>query len=551
MSLAEMANASPGWGDTLMFLTPEKLMTSLIRLPHPLVILLGLLLGCGTGEAATLYWFGNTPGFEGGSGGWGTAAHWSTSSGSYSIAPAIPSLTDTGYFGGVAGTVGIASGVGAGNVQVETSGYVFSFGGDANWTVNGFSGSELANSTVTNTAAAIANFVTAAGSTANFTGSFEEGTGTLSLRKQGDGRVMLSGLVDYSGSTQVNAGVLSIGSTSNLGGGNLSLTTAGSGGGGAIEMNGSFIRALGTGAGQVQLPTNSASGGFGAVGGDLTINFGGAAATVSWTTSTSTNIVVKTLVLGTASSTHTTFLLNNLDISGDSKILRTENGAAFIDADLTGTVSGGLMSKTGDGTARINNYSANNLTVNAGTLLIDGNLSGSATRTLTVDSGATFGGKGTSTGTNARNTTVSGTFLGGHGLGDGSFSLRGDLTMNANSTFAFGLTGSGSDQIIRLANVGVWSFQADQQVQFYDLGATNMEYALITGLNFASDYDVSSWQVVDSGLIYGTFRYELDGGVGTIYFNNLYVIPEPTSLALLFVGLSAIVLRRRLSLVQS
>ena len=77
----------------------------------------------------------------------------------------------------------------------------------------------------------------------------------------------------------VNQGTLVLGTGVSIPG-NLAVT------GGSVfapPANGTYTASLGTGAGQLNLnPGGATGGGFGAVGGPVTINLGGAGATVTW-----------------------------------------------------------------------------------------------------------------------------------------------------------------------------------------------------------------------------------------------------------------------------
>ena len=171
---------------------------------------------------------------------------------------------------------------------------------------------------------------------------------------------------------------------------------------GILETNGNFTRSIGLSAGQVRMGFGSSSmrAGFGAYGGALSVNFGGTSGTVNWVNVSSSDIILQTFVVGTTTSTHTTTVVKPINISVTiAKTIHTENGAAAIDADFSGTISsvaGGSLTKTGDGTTRFNNgISEVNLTVSEGTLIINGTISQTSDRNLTIQSGATLRGYAT------------------------------------------------------------------------------------------------------------------------------------------------------------
>jgi len=87
------------------------------------------------------------------------------------------------------------------------------------------------------------------------------------------------------------------------------------------------------------------------------------------------------------------------------------------------------------------------VTVNAGTLLVNGILGPSATNALTVNTGGTVGGSGTI----YRNTTIAGGTL-APGNSPGVLTIWGSLTLGAGGTLSMELNGpdagSGYDQVI-------------------------------------------------------------------------------------------------------
>ncbi|MCU0795626.1 MAG: autotransporter-associated beta strand repeat-containing protein [Akkermansiaceae bacterium] len=118
-----------------------------------------------------------------------------------------------------------------------------------------------------------------------------------------------------------------------------------------FETNGSFTRAVGTGAGQVQF--NSTAGrinGFSARGGDLTVNLGGASAGLTWGSGGFTPAI---LGLAGANATGTLTWQNPINLNGATRTIDVVNGTAAIDAEMTGAISGtgsSVLTKTGSGT---------------------------------------------------------------------------------------------------------------------------------------------------------------------------------------------------------
>ena len=270
-------------------------------------------------------------------------------------------------------------------------------------------------------------------------GTITTGTGTLT--KDGAGTWTLSGANTYTGQTSVNLGVLlldnatalpggigSAGGTSNL---NINGTTDNSSVfyGGIIGLgNGNFTRALGTGVTQVQF---SQAGGWAAFGADRIVNLGGAGGTVTWANTSATGgFNGKNLYLGTATATHTVDLQNAIDMTNGARTVVVDNGAAAIDAKMSGIitgVAGGNLTKSGSGTLVLSgaNIYLGTTTISAGVLRVTGN-SSVANGAVTVSSGAALGGNGTLGGAVTVNT-------------GGAIDLRdtatGTLTINNTLTF--------------------------------------------------------------------------------------------------------------------
>lgn len=121
---------------------------------------------------------------------------------------------------------------------------------------------------------------------------------------------------------------------------------------GTIQTSGSFTRALGTGANQLQFTLSAGRPmGISARGGDLNVNFGGAAAEVFFDTTAgaaASTIRTNTLVLNNATSTHKLTLANPLNLNGGARTLQIDANTV----ELPSPVNGGnfALSKTGGGT---------------------------------------------------------------------------------------------------------------------------------------------------------------------------------------------------------
>ena len=214
------------------------------------------------------------------------------------------------------------------------------------------------------------------------------------LTKSGAGQLVLSGANTYTGVTTANGGVLRLENAAALGPGNLAFN------GGVLGLtaaSGDFTRALGTGPGQVRF---LGSGGFTAYGGDRIVNLGGAAAALSWNNS---NFVptMSRLILSSADADGTVILQNGINTlpaaaSPISRTFHVENGAAAVDARLTGVIAqeGGII-KTGAGTLELtaaNTYSGPT-SIDQGILLVTGSLSASSP--VSIRTGGTLRGNGT------------------------------------------------------------------------------------------------------------------------------------------------------------
>jgi autotransporter-associated beta strand protein len=216
-----------------------------------------------------------------------------------------------------------------------------------------------------------------------------------SLTKSGSGTWTLSGANLYTGITTVTSGVLRLDSASALPGG-----IGATGGTSALTFNGGVL-GLGAGdftrnlaaAGTVTGANFTGNGGWAAYGANRAVNLGGASATIAWGTA-DTGFNGKTLILGTATATHTVDLQNPIDLGNIVRTVQVDNGSAPIDAKMSGLLSnssGGGLTKTGAGTLLLtgaNTYDGTT-TVQAGALEIGGALSGSGNTLVDVNASLT------------------------------------------------------------------------------------------------------------------------------------------------------------------
>ena len=235
------------------------------------------------------------------------------------------------------------------------------------------------------------------------TGSGELGGGipstatTMKLTKSGSGTWTLSGANLYTGVTTVSGGALVLANATALPGGiGTSFgTSALTFNGGVIGLGvGDFTRSLAS-SGTVTGAYFNNAGGWAAYGADRAVNLGGSVTpgTIVWATQNG-GLNGKTLILGNTTATHTVDFKNPLDMGGVTRTVQVDNGSAAVDGKLSGSLTNGNLTKTGDGTLALSgsNSYAGATAVNAGTLLVNGTNSGAGT--VTAAYGATLGGTG-------------------------------------------------------------------------------------------------------------------------------------------------------------
>ncbi|HEY4942180.1 MAG TPA: autotransporter-associated beta strand repeat-containing protein [Rhizomicrobium sp.] len=294
-------------------------------------------------------------------------------------------------------------------------------------------------------------------------------SGTGNVVQAGTGTTILTAANTYSGGTTITAGTLQLGDGgavgSILGGvvdnGTLAvkhsdtLIIAG-----AISGNGAFVQ---KGSGTTVLTgTNSYTGPTTIATGTLQIGNGGATGTVAGAIA--------------------------------------DNGTLIVDRagvlTLGGVISGsGSLVKSGSGTltlAALDTYTGPT-TVNAGTLSVDGSISGS---TVTVNSGATLGGNGT-----VGTTTVAGGGTLAAGDSIGTLHVAGDLTLASGSHLVAEIGPAASDEVLAsgavllggdltLAATG-GSYNAGQYTLINSGGALSGTFSSLSVAGSFGGYDVS------------------------------------------------------------
>jgi autotransporter-associated beta strand protein len=184
-------------------------------------------------------------------------------------------------------------------------------------------------------------------------------SGAEALTKAGAGTVVFASPNTYTGVTTLDDGLLLLDNASGLPGGIDNTVGAGESGlafeGGVLGLaTGDFTRQMGTGAGQ--LDWVNGSGGFAAFGADRQVRLNNGTGSFSWnSTILGTGNI---LILSHSTATHTLDFRNGISFAGQKRAMHVEDGAAAVDATLSGKLTGGTSSgftKTGPGVLSITN----------------------------------------------------------------------------------------------------------------------------------------------------------------------------------------------------
>ncbi|MCU0750490.1 MAG: autotransporter-associated beta strand repeat-containing protein, partial [Akkermansiaceae bacterium] len=326
----------------------------------------------------------------------------------------------------------------------------------------------------------------------NFSGVIQNAaSNTVALTKIGTGIQILSGTNTTTGTFTVNGGVLRLNSSGAISGG-----LAASGGTAALTINGGILglgssdllRGLGTGVTQTQV-TGGVSG-FSAHGANRIVNFGGAAAGITWGSAT---FNPTTLVLGHSTSDSSLTLANPIDLGTSARTIQVDDGSAAIDGQLSGALSNsGTISKTGLGTLSLSgtNSSTGAFTLSAGGLILDYSTNNT---TKLADAAALTFGTGTTSLTLAggshtevvASTTLQANSFANITRSSGTSVLQlGTITVGSGATINFGASGIASTNNTNTNGIlGSWATIGND----WAVNSTNGANGLITAFTGYAD----------------------------------------------------------------
>jgi fibronectin-binding autotransporter adhesin len=274
-------------------------------------------------------------------------------------------------------------------------------------------------------------------------------SGTGAIRQMGTGTTILTGTNSYQGGTRIDAGTLQVSSDANLGaaGGGLTFN------GGTLNSTASFTSGRATnlaGAGTFSTNAGTSLTLTGAVSGAGALRKLGAGTLVLTANNSyagGTTINAGTLQIGDGGATGS--VAGNILNNGALAFNRT--GTLTLGGTIIG---GGSVTQSGSGTTILtgaNSY-AGPTSVNAGTLLVNGNQAG-ATGLTSVASGATLGGTGTIGGSV---TIADGGTLAAGSNGVGALAINGNLALGNASLvdFQFGQANLPGGPLNDMVNVG-------------------------------------------------------------------------------------------------
>ena len=202
-----------------------------------------------------------------------------------------------------------------------------------------------------------------ASGTLSFSGGI---SGAQALTKEGAGTVIFSSANTYTGVTTVDDGLLRLDHAAGLPGGIDNAVGTGestlSFKGGVLGLaTGDFTRQIGTGAGQLDWDPDTGgagSGGFAAFGADREVRLNNGTGALSWATQILGSGSI--LILSHPTATHTLNLRNGISFSNAKRTVQVEDGAAAVDAIISGSLIGTALTtaglnKTGPGALSLTN----------------------------------------------------------------------------------------------------------------------------------------------------------------------------------------------------
>ena len=435
----------------------------------------------------------------------------------------------------------------------------------------------------------------ASGGSINYSGTIYNSTGSGSITMNGAGTLTLSGTNTYTGGTNLNGGILALGTGVQALGGSGTVASIGiiKFGGGTLQYSGSnnidYSSRFSSGAGQAfNIDTNGrdvtlgsqiistaggASGTLSKFGvGQLTLSSGVSRYTGA-TTISGGSLSVGTLAnggsdssIGRSTSAETSLVFDGgaLQYTGATVVTDrafTINAGKTATVDITigstnltlvgatGAATTGALTKTGSGTLTLSG--ANTYTgataINGGTLAVSGSLS--ATTAVSVTSGTLL-----LSGNNAVNATTNAASIGATGVlqqnGSNKTDLFGALTLSAGSIIDFGAGNANQLTFNSLASFGGLKVTGWTGL-LYAPGLADAGGGTQDRLLFNSSTGLNAAQLASINFFADNGTTQIGFGAAQISFGSQYElvpIPEPTTIfgALALVGLVGYRERRRL-----